>query len=163
MKIDYRAVTALLSVLGFYVLVVGGFFFIVFKILQVKLSCVFREKYSEIKRQHPNPLKTLRWRSGSLGAGWPFNFRINNMLKVEIYPYMLLVSAVGRALCLPYDRYIFIHKQMLFMHYLLIENVPMKNQGIFSIFFGSGKTTIFKIFLSAKEIKTILELAHQKE
>jgi len=158
MKTDYTSIT----VAVFYFLVFGGMLFIIFKIIQEKLSCIFTEKYSEIKKQHPRPLKTLRWRSGSLGAGWPFNFRINNMLKVEIYPYMLLVSAVGRALCLPYDRYIFFHKQMLFMHYLFIENVPMKNQGIFSIFFGSGETTVFKIFLSAKEIKEILELAHQK-
>ena len=158
MDFDYRAVL----VFGFYLLAFGGFFLIVFKIIQIKLSSVFIEKYSEIKKQHPAPLYTWRWLSGALGKA-PFNFRINNLLKVDVYPYMLIVSALGRAICLPYDRYVFKHEKILFINYLIVEELPLYDGGIFSSLRPSGRTTELKIFISAKKIEKILALVRNIE
>ena len=115
MEIDYRSITIIVDFLGCYLLFAGIYFFIVFMIIRARISRVFTEKYSEIKKQHPAPLKTWRWKTGAIGrTSSVFRFRISNLLKVEVYPYMLLVSALGRAICLPYSRYQFKHEKFIF-------------------------------------------------
>ena len=146
-----------LPVISFYFLFFVGFYLLVISIVRAKISRAFTDKYSQIKKLHPNPLKTWRWCNGSLGR-----VRIKNLLKVEVYPYMLLVSVLGRAICLPYNQYVFKHEEILFMNCLLIEKVPLQKGGAFTVFNGHENFTDLKIYLSSKKIQTILELANQR-
>ncbi len=151
MEINYKAV-------GMFLCFVITVFFIVFKMIQVQMAYVFTEKYSEIKKQHPLPLKTWRWKLCSIG--WrraDFNIGV----KVEVYPDMLLVSALGQALCIPYDRYTLKHEKSLIANALLIEKVPLYQGGILYIMNGCHNRANLRIFLSSRKIKTILEIANQ--
>lgn len=161
MNIDYRVVAILLCVVGFFIFVVVMFFFIKFKIIQEQISYVFAEKYSEIKKLHPFPLKTWRWKTGNLGKKYGFRFQINFLLKVEVYPYMLLVSTLGRAICLPYDHYVFQSKRFILTH-LLVERVPVREGGLIYLLNGHDKFTDLRIFLSSSKINTVLEIANNK-
>ena len=153
MEINYKA-------LGMCLCFVVTFFFIVFKIIQAQMAYVFTEKYSEIKKQHPLPLKTWRWKICSIG--WE---RASSCIgvKVEVYPNMLLVSALGQALSIPYDQYTLKYEQSFIKNALLIEKVPLYQGGILYIMNGCHNCTNLRIFLSSRKIKTILEIANQTQ
>ncbi len=162
MSIDYRVAVILSCVVCFFIFIVVMFFFIKLKIIQEQISCVFIEKYSEIKKQHPFPLKTWRWKTGNLGKKYGLRLQINFLLKVEVYPYMLLVSTLGRVICLPYDYYIFQCKRFI-LNYLLIERIPVREGGIIYLLNGCDKFTELRIYLSSSKINTILEIANNTQ
>ena len=136
--------------------------FTVFVITTIKkqVSRIFTEDYSELKQKYPSPLYTWGVLSGSLSTKCnmlPFIFR--GLLKIDVYEKMLIISAIGQGLCVPYAKYALKQKKAL-MSYLVIENLPVYGKrGISPIDFK--QTSTLKINLSADKIDTILKLAQK--
>ncbi len=147
-----------------FVLFFMCFMFFIFKLLNTQLSCVFTENYAILKQKYPLPLHSWRFLSGCLTTKSIFCFWFRGMLKVDVYPDMLVVSSMGQGVCLPYDKYVF-HKKQLLFNDLVIENLPVhKKNGFFPITgpIDFGEFTTLKISLSASKIDTILKLAQNK-
>ncbi len=138
------------------------FMFLIFKLLKTQLSHVFTEDYDELKQKYPSPLHTWMFLSGYLTTkSIFFGFRFQGLLKVDVYPDMLIVSSMGQGICLHYDKYLPIKEEV---PYLVIENLPVNKKNSFSPFIGPmdfGEFTTLKIGLSAEKIDTILKLAHK--
>ncbi len=132
----------------------------VITIIKKQISRIFTEKYSELKQKYSSPLYTWGGLSGSLSTKYnmlPFIFR--GMLKIDVYEKMLIISAIGQGLCVPYAKYALKQKKVL-MSYLIIENLPVYGKrGISPIDFK--ETTTLEINLSTDKIDTILKLAQK--
>ena len=140
------------------------FMYFIFKLLNTQLSRVFTENYAVLKQQYPFPIHSWKFLSGCLTTKSIFCFWFRGMLKVDVYPDMLIVSSMGQGVCLRYDKYTF-HKKQLLFNDLVIENLPVHKKNSFSPVIGPidfGKFTTLKISLSAKKIDTILKLAQDK-
>lgn len=131
-----------------FLLVIIGFVFLYFIIAKTFLP----DKYSELKQKYPCPLHSYSWLLGYFKFElffqmWP--------LKIDVYEKMIIVSALGQGVCLPYDKYIFEHKKFLYYPYLVVKTLPEFGE------YQEETETILKIALSVDEINTILSLAHK--
>ena len=140
------------------------FAFLVFKILKKQLSRVFTENYATLKQKYSTPLYTWRFLSGHLTTKSPLFFWLRSMLKIDVYPDILIVSSLGQGVCLRYDKYKFQQKRLL-LNCLVIENLPVHKKHGFSPIIGPidfGEFTTLNILLSDNKIDTILKLAQSK-
>ena len=136
-----------------------SFAIFVFKLIKIQLSRVFTENYTDIKRRLPKPLYTWRFLSGYLSTKSIIPFRFKGILKIDVYSNMLIVSAMGKGLCIAYDQYVFKQKRELFINCLIIEDLPVQNKSTF--FKGPidfGKTSNLQIGLSEKNTNIIMNL-----
>lgn len=126
-----------------------------FIIIKLSALIVLPEKYSELKQKYPYPLHGYSCLSGSLKFGLiPLYFR--GFLKIDVYEKMIIVSSMGQGLCLPYDKYIFEQRQILFYHALVVKTLSEDDKG-----YKQKSKSILEIHLSQDKIDTILHLAYK--
>ncbi|MBP5404043.1 MAG: hypothetical protein J6Y17_03010 [Elusimicrobiaceae bacterium] len=137
----------------------------VLKVIKAQIARVFTENYAKLKQIYPTPLHTWGGLTGSLSTKWITNLQFRGTLKIDVYADMLIVSAMGQGLCLRYDQYVFKQKQVLFLHYLVVENLPVQGKSSTAAFTGPidfGQLTTLQVLLSVKKIDTIIKLAQDK-
>lgn len=149
----------------------GGMFWFVWSALKKQVTRVFPDNYSELSHKWGTQglLNKYRGLSGYLTTQTPervfpnMSFRFRGLLKLDVYESMLLVSALGQGVCIPYTQYS-IKKEDGFISYLVIENLPV-SQGADSVISGSSldfdKTTTLKIMLPKKKIDFILSFVQK--
>jgi len=126
-----------------------------FIIIKLSALVVLPEKYSELKQKYPYPLHSYGCLSGYLKFGlMPVRFR--GFLKIDVYEKMIIVSSVGQGLCLPYNKYIFEERQILFYHTLVVKTLSEDDKG-----YKQKSRSILEIHLSQDKIDTILHLAYK--
>jgi len=138
----------------------------VLKTLKAQISRVFTHDYKELKQTYPTPLYTWGGLTGSLSTKWITNFQFRRTLKLDVYEDMFIVSALGKGLCVRYDQCIFKRKQVLFLHYLVVENLPVQGKSSSPAFTGPtdfGQLTNLQILLSSNKMNIILKLAQKGE
>lgn len=135
-------------------LVIIGFLFLCFIMAKTFSATFLPDKYSELKQKYPYPLHSYSWLSGNFKFGL-LSFRMRP-LKIDVYEKMIIISAIGQGLCLPYNKFIFEQKQILFSHVLVVKTLPESSE-----YQEKSKTILEIAFLSEDKINTILSLVHK--
>lgn len=156
----------------FPIFIFGGFFILIWSMIKASISRVLPDNYKDLKRRFPNPLKRLRFLGGHIGS-----VVLKNSLKLDIYPYQLIVSTMGKALCLDYFSYSFDRQDFLFAHALVINSIQdcQRNdkEGILAPtnetatkltnWINSRKNPFIVVNLSKKDLDLIMDLVQQAQ
>jgi len=137
----------------------------ILKMLRAQISRVFTQNYKELKQIYSSPLYTWGGLTGYLSNKGARPFKFTRTLTLDVYPDMLIVSAMGQGLCLRYDQWIFKQKQELFGLYLVIENLPIQGKSNCNGFYGPmdfNQLTTLQVCLSAQKIDIIVKLSQNK-
>jgi len=126
------------------------FMIAVYIIMKIQLPRIFPEKYKDLKQKFPSPIKTLECVDGRFKG--IFIIPISGIMKIDVYPEMLIVSLEGRAILVRYDKNMISGEWGTIRNYLLIENIPILSGK------SIGKTVKLKVWLYAKDVQFILDL-----
>lgn len=139
---------------------------LVLKVLKEQIARIFTQDYKELKQMYPAPLHAWGGLTGSLATRRIADFQLRGTLKLDVYKDMLIVSTLGKGLCLHYDTYVLKQKKALFGHYLVIENILVQNKSSGSFFVGVadfGSSTNLQILLPEDKRTILLKLAQKEE
>ena len=134
-------------------------FVLIWYILRASVSCFLPNDYKELRRLFPNPLKKLRFLGGNIGS-----IKCKNTLKLDVYYDKLIVSTMGKALCLDYFSYSFTRSDFAFSHSLIVGPVQPNNLNNNWLSWMQTKEDInITIYLSKKNLDFILTLVQQAQ
>ena len=153
--------------------------FLILSSFKQDIARVFPEDYKTLKQAHPYPLKTFRFVSGSLRAKtvlplrfrgeriqFPNTLRCKGTLKLDLYSHMLVVSTLGRAICLRYGEHDFKREQFGFFSSLSVANLPVREKSGAELFPNPvefDRTTTLTVQLSPKRLDDIAALIRQAQ
>lgn len=135
-----------------------GFFVWVLTLLKRQLGRVFPHTYKTYRPTLPQAVNVWRGRSGNLHTRIPTGFRLNGLIKVELFPNGLLVDVIGKALWLPFGTYKFTVSSFCGLSILSVDNIPVQPIPLFLRFNFFPPTTTLTLRLPKKACEEILRL-----
>ena len=135
-----------------------GFFVWVFTLLKKQLGRVFPHTYKTYRPTLPQAVNVWRRRSGYLHTRIPTGLRLNGLIKVELFPNGLLISALGKVLWLSFDTYKFTVSSFCGLSILSVDNIPVQPIPLFFGFNFFSPTTTLTLWLPEKACEEILRM-----